>query len=236
MFGATFDSRLEELEQTPRGIKNIIFACAEYNHTLDNIVKKYGWQRVSTFNYPALLKMYDKSVINIKTGEIISPCKGLENYKFTIVQKAEFLMSFCLNESFKKKFKDLKVYLVVNLIDENFEIIDTLNKTKAEYGIFFSNISHPTEEIFEQNLEIDFDILMEKDKNITSINIKIIVEAKDKISNYDLLAEISADMNINGVHKDTKTTRKHIEKTSEIETAFAKFHINDWVAGLILSK
>lgn len=236
MFGATFNSCLKELEQTPKGIKNIIFACAEYNYTLNNIVKKYGWQRVSVLNYPALLKMYDESVINIKTGEIIHPCKGLENYKFITVQRAEFLMSFCLNESFEKKFKDLKVYLVAELIDEDFKIIDTLNKTKSEYGIFFSSASNPTEEIFEQDLEIDFDILMEKDKNITSINIKIIVEAKDKTSNCELLAEISVDMNINGNHKDTKTTKKYIEKTSETETAFAGFHVNDWVVGLVLSK
>ena len=77
---------------------------------------------------------------------------------------------------------------------------------------------------------------MEKDKNITSINIKIIVEAKDKTSNCELLAEISVDMNINGNHKDTKTTKKYIEKTSEIETAFAGFHVNDWIIGLVLNK
>ena len=43
-------------------------------------------------------------------------------------------------------------------------------------------------------------------------------------------------MNINGNHKDTKTTKKYIEKTSETETAFAGFHVNDWVVGLVLSK
>lgn len=209
---------LEEYQLTETGLINCINEITKVNKRIDKSYKEAGfnWKKLSIFTIRRILETYDKSVINIKTGEIISIgdnsiIKNNFNKSFKVIVNLDF------NGMFPAGTVDVDIFALARKHGGHFSAIYYNNPKEPGIELMdwreFESSSNPeiqSDEVITVNLDeveedvnqILFLVYLYNDTKpkyaFSSMKFFLLDEKNKVISNIDVTDEINHSIGVIG--------------------------------------
>ena len=226
---------LIEKELTSQAFGNIVSECAKLNFSLANFLKEHKKVEIPVSFLEEMLESYNRSKVNIKTGEIIRHDPKLPYIPLTSPNK--FTISLLSMSKQEFDYADCRLLLVT--LDKDGKYIDYVNKDrvgatgitlmakhKLSTSLAIDVFGEHTGDAYEEFCRIDTNALGD---DVEEVLIYLVNEKTSAIMPFkDIILKVNSFDDNDLVNEEKLNLTTTINNGCNCSCFRIKFHINEW--------